>query len=125
MRNVAKSFASFTWAMGMFGVEQLTNLLSEERSGNRQDRLTEAFESMTKATGEVLSDRTKSMFDSGDRFQREMVDLTFDVFRPESWSPEKMFDRAADLAESTAEALRGKETEETAESEEAAASTAA
>jgi hypothetical protein len=57
-----------------------------------------------------------------------MVDLTFDVFRPESWSPEKMFDRAADLAESTAEALRGKdteETEETAESEEAAASTAA
>jgi hypothetical protein len=105
----------------MFGIEQLTNLLSEERSGNRQERLTEAFESMTKATGEVLSDRTKSMFDSGDRFQREMVDLTFDVFRPESWSPEKMFDRAADLAESTADALRSKETEETAESEEAAA----
>jgi hypothetical protein len=106
MREVAKSFASFSWALSMFTLEQLTNLVSEERSGNRKERLTAAFDSMTRATSEVLSERTRAIFDSGDRLQEEMVDLTFDVFRPESWSPEKILDRAADFAESTADAIR-------------------
>lgn len=120
MREVAKSFASFSWAMAMFGIEQLTNLVSEERAGSRKERLSRAFDSMTDATGKVLGERTKSMFDAGSRLQNDMVDLTFDVCRPENWSPEKVLDRAADLAESSAEALR--DTKTTAKSDDGAGS---
>ena len=120
MREVTKSFASFSWALGMFTLEQLTNLVSEERSGDRRERLTKAFDSVTKATNDVLSERNRSIFDSGNRLQHEMVDMTFDVFRPESWSPEKILDRAADLAESTADAIRDNKKEDDSEDTEAA-----
>ncbi len=106
MRGVAKSFASFSWAMTMFSIEQLTNLVSEERSGNRKERLINGFDSLTDATSTMLGERTRSMYDAGARLQQDLVDLTFDVCRPENWSPEKVLDRAADLAESSADALR-------------------
>jgi hypothetical protein len=46
------------------------------------------------------------MFDSGDSLQRDMVDLTFDIFRGEELKPRRMLDRAADLVEESAETLR-------------------
>jgi len=108
--------------MGMFGIEQLNNLLSEDHSKNREERLTQAFNEVTKAAETVLSDRTRTMFDSGDRLQREMVDLTFDMFRSENWSPKKMLDRAADLAESSADAMRDTGKQSSTKSKSSAAS---
>ncbi len=106
MRNLTKSFVNFSWAMSLFGLEQLTNLFGEERSGNRKERMGNAFDAVTRATTELFGERTRSMYDSGERLQAEMVDLCFDCFRVENWKPAKVMDRAADLAESTADALR-------------------
>jgi len=106
MRGIAKSFVSFSWAMGMFGIEQLNSLLSDEHTDNRTQRIKDAFDEVTKAAEAVLSSRTKTMYDSGNRLQQEVVDLSFDIFRSENWSPGKMLDRAADLAESSADAIR-------------------
>ena len=106
MRDLTKSFFSFSWTMSLFGLEQLTNILSEERSGNRRERMSDAFDAVTHATVEQLGKRTKSLYESGDRLQRETVDLMFDLSRPEELKPKKVIDRAADLAESTADALR-------------------
>ena len=92
--------------MSLFGLEQLTNVLSDERSGNRRDRMASAFDAVTNATGEQLGKRTSSLYESGDKLQRETVDLMFDLSRPEEFKPSKVVDRAADLVESSAEALR-------------------
>lgn len=106
MRDLTKSFFSFSWTMSLLGLEQLTNLLSEERSGNRRERMAKAFDAVTKATVEQLGTRTSKLYESGDKLQRETVDLMFDLSRPEELKPKKVLDRAADLVESTADAMR-------------------
>ena len=106
MRNLTKSFFSFSWAMTLLGLEQMTNLLSSERSGDRQDRMIKTFDAVTDATEKQLGDRTKRLYGAGDDLQREMVDLVFDVVRTDNLKPDKMLDRAAEMAESTAESLR-------------------
>jgi hypothetical protein len=106
MRDLTKSFFSFSWTMSLLGLEQLTNLLSEERSGNRRERMAKAFDAVTKATVEQLGTRTSKLYESGDKLQRETVDLMFDLSRPEELKPRKVLDRAADLVESTADAMR-------------------
>jgi uncharacterized protein Yka (UPF0111/DUF47 family) len=106
MRDLTKSFFSFSWTMSLFGLEQMTNILSEERSGNRRERIAKAFDAVKDATVEQLGKRTKSLYESGDKLQRETVDLMFDLSRPEELKPRKVVDRAADLVESTADAMR-------------------
>jgi len=106
MRDLTKSFFSFSWTMSLLGLEQMTNLLSEERSGNRRERMAKAFDAVTEATVEQLGERTSSLYESGDKLQRETIDLMFDLSRPEELKPRKVVDRAADLVESTADALR-------------------
>ena len=106
MRDLTKSFFSFSWTMSLFGLEQMTNILSEERSGNRRERIARAFDAVRDATVGQLGKRTKSLYESGDKLQRETVDLMFDLSRPEELKPRKVVDRAADLVESTADAMR-------------------
>ena len=106
MRELTKSFFSFSWTMSLFGLEQLTNLLSEERSGNRRERMAEAFDKVTEATVEQFGKRTSSLYESGDKLQRETIDLMFDMSRPEELKPSKVADRAADLVEDAADAIR-------------------
>jgi hypothetical protein len=106
MRDLTKSFFSFSWTMSLLGLEQLTNLLSEDRSGNRRERMAKAFDAVTDATVEQFGKRTKSLYESGDKLQRESVDLMFDMSRPEELKPSKVVDRAADLVEDAADAIR-------------------
>jgi len=115
MTDLTKSFFSFSWAMTLLGLEQMTNLLSPERSGDRKERVTRTFDAVTKATEKQLSKRTKKLFDAGDKLQREMVDLVFDVVRVENLKPDKMLDRAAELAESAADSLRNRGSEDAAD----------
>ena len=106
MRDLTKSFFSFSWTMSLLGLEQLTNLLSEDRSGNRRERMAKAFDAVTESTVAQFGERTSSLYESGDKLQRETIDLMFDLSRPEELKPKKVVDRAADLVESTADALR-------------------
>jgi hypothetical protein len=106
MRDLAKSMMSFSWAMTLFGLEQMKHLVSDDDSGDRSDRIAGDLEAVTDVAKGRLSKRNASMFDSGDALQRDMVDLTFDIFRGEELKPRKMLDRAADIVEESAETLR-------------------
>jgi hypothetical protein len=106
MRDLAKSMMSFSWAMTLFGLDQLRHLVADDDSGKRRERISDDLEAVTHAAKERLSERNGSMFDSGDSLQRDMVDLTFDIFRGEELKPRRMLDRAADLVEESAETLR-------------------
>jgi hypothetical protein len=106
MRDVTKSFFSFSWAMTLFGLEQLRVLLSDEHAGKRRERMAEDLDSVTQASRERFGKRYSSMYESGDKLQRETVDLMFDIFRGEELKPSSVIDRAADLVEESADALR-------------------
>jgi hypothetical protein len=106
MRDLTKSFFSFSWAMTLFGLEQFRTLFSDEIEGRRRDRMTHDLEAVTDVAKRRLSKRNASMFESGNDLQRDMVDLMYDIVRGEEVKPRSVFDRAADLVEESADALR-------------------
>ncbi len=115
MRELAKSLFRFSWAMSLFGIEQMGNVMFPSRSGDREDRVKGALNDVTDATEAAFSERTKSVFESGDKLQGEMVDAMFDAFKDENTSPSNVMNRMADLVEDSAEAIRkvaGKKDEE-------------
>jgi hypothetical protein len=64
--------ASFSWAMSMFGVEQMTNLMAPSRAA-------QAFESVARSAQGELGRTLRSAFQTGDRLQRAVVDLSFSL----------------------------------------------
>jgi hypothetical protein len=73
MREFTKSMMSYTWAMSLFGVQQMFNSL-------RPSKATESFDNVTEATEEEFGDALKATFRAGDNLQKGMVDLTFSFF---------------------------------------------
>jgi hypothetical protein len=98
MREFTKSVTSYTWAISLFGLQQMVNVF-------RPAKATEAFNNVTKATEEQFGEALKATFRAGDNLQKGFVDVTCRVLTL------GMFDRGgarttADVARQTGEALR-------------------
>ncbi len=98
MREFTKSMTSYTWAMSLFGLQQMVNIF-------RPSKATESFNHVTKATEDQFGDALKATFRAGDNLQRGLVDVTFGVLTL------GMFDRGgaqatSDVARQTGEAFR-------------------
>jgi hypothetical protein len=72
MRNLTRSVASFSWAMSLFGLEQMANLISPRRAGD-------ALGAVTRTTEGTFGPGLQAAFQTGDRLQRSMVDLSFSL----------------------------------------------
>lgn len=98
MRELTKSMTSYTWAMSLFGFQQMINAFHPAKAA-------ESFNKVTRATEAEFGDALKATFRAGDNLQKGLVDVTFGVFTL------GMFDRSgargtADVARQTGEALR-------------------
>lgn len=98
MRELTKSMTSYTWAMSLFGLQQMINVF-------RPGKATESFNNVTKATEDQFGDALKATFLAGDNLQKGFVDVTFGVLTL------GMFDRGgaratSDVARQTGEAFR-------------------
>jgi hypothetical protein len=72
MRDFLKSTLRFSWAMSLFGVQQLENIVSDP--SQQTSKTATAFESVTQATEQVLNGVVKDAFKAGDRLQSGVVD---------------------------------------------------
>lgn len=72
MREFTKSMTSYTWAMSLFGLQQMVNVF-------RPGKATESFNNVTKATNDEFGEAVKATFRAGDNLQRGLVDVTFGV----------------------------------------------
>jgi haloalkane dehalogenase len=70
MRELTKSAFSFSWAMSVFGAQQLVNVFSPSRA-------VKAFDDVTRATEAELGDVFRSALRAGDAVQRGLVDMAF------------------------------------------------
>lgn len=70
MRDLTRSMASFSWAMSLYGVRQMANLVSPRRAAD-------AFGAVARSAGGTLGPGLRSAFQTGDRLQRAVVDLSF------------------------------------------------
>jgi hypothetical protein len=77
MRDFTKSMFSFSWALSLFGVQQMANMMMAQAPDRSRSKATEAFDCVTRATEEQLGDTLKETFKAADKLQRGMVDMMF------------------------------------------------
>ena len=108
MRELVKSMVGFSFAMSLLGLEQIRNSLrkKDDKDEKREDWIKADLQAVTDAAGERFGERTQKIFDAGNRFQRETIDLVFDIFKSDDTKPKRFADLAADVAEKSASALR-------------------
>jgi hypothetical protein len=76
MREMTKSMMSFSWAMSLFGLRQMTCMLMPQSWRGA----TSSFDAVTRSTENQLGSTTNSLFRAGDNLQRGLVDLMFSMF---------------------------------------------
>ena len=99
MREFTKSMMSYTWAMSLFGVQQMANAF-------RPSKATESFDNVTKATRDEFGGALRATFRAGDNLQRGLVDLTFSVFTLGMFNGRGASGTTSDVGRQSAEAFR-------------------
>src|SRR5437870_4577846 len=79
MREFTKSLTSFSWALSLFGLKQMSNLFVPAQRGQNHPA-TDAFTDMARCAEDQLGQTLRAAFQAGDRLQRGMVDVMFSVF---------------------------------------------
>ena len=69
MWDLAKSVVSFSWAMSLFGIQQMANLFAPSK-------VAKGFQDLSRAAEAELNNPLKSVFHAGDSLQKGFVDLT-------------------------------------------------
>ncbi|HEX4963478.1 MAG TPA: haloalkane dehalogenase [Thermoanaerobaculia bacterium] len=69
MRDFTQSMLRFSWAMSLFGVQQMANLVKPSKAAK-------AFEDVTEAAEAELGQMLRGTFQAGEALQRGLVDLT-------------------------------------------------
>jgi hypothetical protein len=77
MREVAKSMLGFSWAVSLFGVQQLAKLVTPSSEPAEVTAL--QFDEASRAVQSYLSDSVAQQFRTVDAWQRRVVDAVFDA----------------------------------------------
>ena len=101
IRDLTKSMLSFSWAMSLFGIEQLTNTLTPQSPSQPNHRATTAFNAVTHAAEEELGGMLKGVFKAGDQLQRGMVDLMLGFLSLEATNPSQIMRTTSDMLRQT------------------------
>lgn len=80
MREFTKNVLSFSWAMSLFGANQMGSVLSVDEVGEGLPGSTAELKGATEGLVEQFGKNLRDTFDVGDRLQREMVDAVFNLF---------------------------------------------
>src|SRR5882762_9771487 len=80
MRELTKSFFSYSLACSLFGLKQMENLLTPRDRGEDKDPASKAFDSVTNAYTQQFGETLNSTFRALDNTQRGMVSLMFSFF---------------------------------------------
>ena len=80
MREFIKSVVSFSLAVPLFAIKQLSNTLQAKEEAPDPDKAGNeaALDAVTRATEAQLAGPIKSVFKGGDKLQRDLVDRMFD-----------------------------------------------
>lgn len=72
MREFTRSMASFSWAMSLFGIGQMVNLLSPRRAAD-------AFGAVARSAEGALGPGLRAAYQTGDQLQKAVVDVSFSL----------------------------------------------
>jgi hypothetical protein len=75
LRDLAKSMMSCAWAISVFGMRQMTSLLSEPGQA-RAKELAQAVDKVTDAATATFDDSTQTIYRAGTSIQNAVIDVT-------------------------------------------------
>jgi len=87
MREVAKSMLGFSWAVSLFGIQQVSRLLTPSAQPNTA---AEEFDAVSRAVQSHLAEPVAEQFRAADEWQRRVVDVVFDAGTLQSLDPRAM-----------------------------------
>jgi hypothetical protein len=105
VRDLTKSMLSFSWAMSLFGVEQLVNTLTPQSPGQPTHKATAAFSAVTEATEAQLGGVLQGAAKAGKQLQGGVVDLMFSFLSLEAFNPSQMMRMTSDIMRQTTGAI--------------------
>jgi hypothetical protein len=88
MRELAKSMVGFSWAVGLFGFQQVTKAMSAAAAPEEQT--VAELDDVARAAEKHLDEPFARQFHAGDEWQRRMVDALFDAASFRSFDPRAM-----------------------------------
>ncbi len=88
MREVAKSMLGFSWAVSLFGVQQVARLVTP--SSVTPEAMASQFDEATRAVQGFLTEGVAQQFRAGDEWQRRVVDALFDAASLQSVDAKKL-----------------------------------
>lgn len=77
MREFTKNLFSFSWAMSLFGMKQLADLLNPQQAVRGAPDAARSFDSVTDAVVDQFGNNLRQTFEAGDRVQGEIIDAFF------------------------------------------------
>lgn len=86
VRETIKSIISFSMAVPLFGVRQISQMLSGGKEDLQDSSTTSALDTVARATEDQLGDRMHGLYKGGDTIQRSVVDLIFNTVSSEAES---------------------------------------
>jgi len=101
MRELTKSMLSFSWAMSMFGLRRMGDLLLPQSGWNLAAA---SFDAVTRSAREQLGAAAGSTFQAGDDLQRQAVDMMAGMFDRDSWNPARWLQMGTDALQKSIQA---------------------
>ena len=105
VRDLTKSLLSFSLSMSLFGVKQVTNVLSPQNPSQAMHKAAMAFDSVTKTTEGQLGGTLDGVFKAGDQLQKGVVDLTLGFLSLEALNPSQMMRMTSDMVKQSTTAF--------------------
>jgi hypothetical protein len=96
VRDLAKSMMSCGWAMSVFGVQQMLNIMKPAPGADPCAKAAKAFNDVTNATANTLDDCMKSAFQAGADLQSGMIDMMFGGMMSTSLDPNRWMRMGSD-----------------------------
>ena len=88
MRELAKSMVGFSWAVWLFGVQQITKAMTPE--AQPPDVTAAQLDDVAFAAQRHLAEPYAQQFRTGDLWQRRLIDVLFDAAAMRSFDPRSM-----------------------------------
>ncbi|HYL05415.1 MAG TPA: hypothetical protein VE075_05215 [Thermoanaerobaculia bacterium] len=105
MREITKSLTSFSWALSLFGVQQVVNFVQRPLPAADHPAARE-LGTAARAGEQQLGGTFERVFKAGDQVQRSAVDLAFGLVSLEALDPSRLATLSADLLRQSTAALR-------------------
>jgi len=106
MLKLTESAISYSWAVSLFGVQQLVNLVTPVDLRDPTRKLNAASYAITQSTQAQFNDLIFGGFQIGQQIERSLVDLVFDTLTCRAFTPDYVSKLTADIVAQSQDTLQ-------------------